>query len=41
MVLERDPAYLGQIRARKAMLQAQAVLLQTQASDLEVVGAAD
>lgn len=34
IALEHDPAYLVQIRARKAMLQAQA-------SDLEVTGAAD
>jgi hypothetical protein len=38
---ERDPTYLAQMRARKATLQAQAVLLQARASDLEVVGAAD
>ena len=41
MVRERDPGYLAQMRARKTMLQAQAMLLQTQASDLEVAGAAD
>jgi hypothetical protein len=41
MARERDPAYLAQMRARKAVLQAQAILLQTQASDLEVPGAAD
>jgi hypothetical protein len=38
---ERDPAYLAQMRARKTVLQAQAMLLQAQASDLEVAGAAD
>jgi hypothetical protein len=41
VVPEHDPAYLAQIRARKAMLQAQAVLLQVQASDLVTAGAAD
>jgi hypothetical protein len=41
MARERDPAYLAQMRARKAVLQAQAILLQTRASDLEVPGAAD
>ena len=41
MALERDPAYLAQMRARKATLQAQAVLLQARASALEVAGAAD
>ena len=40
LALERDPAYLAQMRARKAILQAQAVLL-AQASGLEVVGATD
>jgi hypothetical protein len=39
--LERDPTYLAQMSARKAMLQAQAVLLRAQASDLEVGGTAD
>jgi hypothetical protein len=38
---ERDPAYLAQMRARKAMLQARAVALQAQALGLEVTGAAD
>jgi len=38
---ERDPAYLAQMRARKAMLQAQAVLLRTQESCLDAAGAAD
>jgi hypothetical protein len=41
MARERDPAYLAQIRARRAMLQAQAVTLLAQVSDLQVVGAAD
>jgi hypothetical protein len=41
MALEPDPAYLAQMWARKAMLQAQAALLRTQALDLEGVGAAD
>jgi hypothetical protein len=41
MTLERDPAYLEQMRARKAMLQAQAVLLRARESCLEAVGAAD
>jgi hypothetical protein len=41
MALERDPAYLVQMRARKAMLQAQAALLRTQAPCLDVAGAAD
>lgn len=40
-MLERDPAYLAQMRARKAALQAQAVLLQAQESYLEALGAAD
>jgi hypothetical protein len=39
--LERDPAYLAQMQVRKAMLQAQALLLQTQESCLEAAGAAD
>jgi hypothetical protein len=39
--LERDPAYLAQMRARKATLQAQAVLLRAQELCLEAVGAAD
>jgi hypothetical protein len=38
---ERDPDYLAQMRARKAVLQAQAVLLRAQESYPEVVGAAD
>jgi hypothetical protein len=38
---EYDPAYLAQIRVRKAMLQAQAALLQAQEPCLEAVGAAD
>jgi hypothetical protein len=38
---ERDPAYLAQMRARKAMLQAQAMLLQAQDPYVEAVGAAD
>jgi len=38
---EHDPAYLAQIRARKVMLQAQAVLLRAQESCLEAAGAAD
>jgi hypothetical protein len=38
---ERDPAYLAQMRARKSMLQAQAVLLRGQEPCLEAVGAAD
>jgi hypothetical protein len=41
MALERDPAYLAQMRARKATLQAQAVLLRAQERCLESVGAAD
>jgi hypothetical protein len=41
MALERDPAYLAQMRARKAELQAQAVLLQAHVSDLGMAGAAD
>jgi hypothetical protein len=41
MALERDSAYLAQIRTRKAMLQAQAALLRAQESCLEAVGAAD
>jgi hypothetical protein len=39
--LERDPVYLAQIQARKAMLRNQAQLLQAQESCLEAVGAAD
>jgi len=39
--LERDPAYLAQIQARKAMLEAQAVLVQAQEPCLEAAGAAD
>jgi hypothetical protein len=38
---ERDPAYLAQMQVRKAMLRAQAVLLQAQEPRLETVGAAD
>jgi hypothetical protein len=34
VTLECDPAYLAQIRARKATLQAQAAWLQTQESNL-------
>jgi hypothetical protein len=41
MVLERDPAYLAQMQARKAILQSQAMLLQAQTVNLEVAGAAD
>jgi hypothetical protein len=41
MGFECDPAYLAQMRARKAMLQAQAARLQAQELGLEVVGAAD
>jgi hypothetical protein len=41
MVLERDPAYLVQMRARKAVLQAQAAWLQAETMNREVVGAAD
>jgi hypothetical protein len=41
MALERDPAYLAHMRARKAMLQAQAVLLRAQDSCLDAAGAAD
>jgi hypothetical protein len=41
MALERDPGYLAQMRARKAMLQAQAALLRAQEPCLEVAGAAD
>jgi hypothetical protein len=41
MALERDPAYLAQIRGRKAMLQAQAALLRAQAPCLEAAGVAD
>jgi hypothetical protein len=41
MALECDPAYLAQMRARKSMLQAQAVLLRGQEPCLEAVGAAD
>jgi hypothetical protein len=39
--IEQDPAYLAQMRARKAVLQAHAVLLQDQATCLETAGAAD
>jgi hypothetical protein len=39
--LERDPAYLAQIRARKVVLQAQASWLQSRGSCNETVGAAD
>jgi hypothetical protein len=39
--LERDPAYLAQIRARKATLEAQAMWLQTQELRNESAGAAD
>jgi hypothetical protein len=39
--LERDPAYLAQIRARKAILQAQAAWLQTQGLCNDAAGAAD
>ena len=38
---ERDPAYLAQMQARKATLQAQAVLLRAQEVGLETAGAAD
>jgi hypothetical protein len=41
MAPERNPAYLAQIRARKAMLKAQVVLLQAQALCVEATGAAD
>ena len=41
MALERGPAYLAQIQARKAMRQAQAVLLRAQEPDLQVAGIAD
>jgi hypothetical protein len=41
MALERDPAYLARIRARKAMLHAQVVLLRTQELCRETAGAAD
>lgn len=41
MALERDPAYLAQIQARKATLQAQTVRLRTQESCLDAAGAAD
>jgi hypothetical protein len=41
MARERDPAYLAQMRARKATLQAQAMLLQAQETALETAGAAD
>ena len=41
MARERDPAYLAQMRARKAILQAQAVLLQAQEPCHEAAGAAD
>jgi len=38
---ERDPAYLAQMRTRKAMLQAQAGLLRAQEPCLEAMGTAD
>jgi hypothetical protein len=38
---ERDPAYLAQMQARKAMLQAQAVVLRAQEPCLDAAGAAD
>jgi hypothetical protein len=41
VALERDPAYLAQIQARKAVLQAQAAWLQTGESCDETAGAAD
>ena len=41
MARERDPAYLAQIRARRAVLQAQAVLLRAQEPCLDAAGAAD
>jgi hypothetical protein len=41
VALKRDPGYLAQIRARKAVLQAEAALLQAQTSGFEVAGAAD
>jgi hypothetical protein len=41
VALERDPAYLAQMQARKAMLQAQVALLQVQAPCVEAAGAAD
>jgi hypothetical protein len=41
VALERDPAYLAQMQARKAMLQAQVALLQTQAPCVGAAGAAD
>jgi hypothetical protein len=41
LMLERDPSYLARMRARKAMLQTQAVFLQAQVSGLEVAGIAD
>jgi hypothetical protein len=39
--LERDPAYLAQVRARRAILQAQAARLRAQELCLEAVGAAN
>jgi hypothetical protein len=41
LALERDPADLARMRARKAMLHAQAALLQASTPCLEVAGAAD
>jgi hypothetical protein len=41
MAHERDPAYLAEMQARKAVLQAQAMLLRAQESYLEAAGAAD
>jgi hypothetical protein len=41
MARERDPAYLAQMRARKAVLQAQAILLQAQEAEIATAGAAD
>jgi hypothetical protein len=41
MARERDPAYLAHMRARKATLQAQAVLLRAQESCVDAAGAAD
>jgi hypothetical protein len=41
VALERDPAYLAQMRARKAVLQAQVMLLQARAPCVEAATAAD
>jgi hypothetical protein len=40
MARERDPASLAQISARRAIVQAQAMLLRAQAAGLETAGAA-